>query len=170
MLCDSTFMDIPDTGLWEDECQLSTASMIHICLPASFCHWSLICMFDVDGRPLLTSSMTPDHLQSHDTNSALGQIPHLHHMWPVSTDVHGSRVWYPHEPDDTAHLFPCPHVQQDHQFPTDTALSLHSCTDEDTCHLTVGPLNIVQQNNSLLLWFFFTGMKWGNLPSDWSLY
>jgi hypothetical protein len=36
------FMDIiPDNGLWKDECQLSTASMIHICLPAPFCrcHW-----------------------------------------------------------------------------------------------------------------------------------
>lgn len=44
---------------------------------------SLIYMFDVDGQPLLTSSMTPDHLQSHDTNLTLvGQITHLHHTRP----------------------------------------------------------------------------------------
>jgi hypothetical protein len=52
-------------------------------LSASAISSSLIYMFDVDGEPLLTSSMTPDHLQSHNTNWTLvGQISHLHHTWP----------------------------------------------------------------------------------------
>lgn len=58
------------------------ASTIHT--SASTISSSLIYMFDVDGEPLLISSMTPDHLQSHNTNWTLvaGQISHLPHTWP----------------------------------------------------------------------------------------
>lgn len=90
----------------------------------------------------------------HQLDTCWTDITSASHKATVSTDVHGSCVWYPHEPHNTVHLFPCLLVQQDHQFSTDTALSLNSCAGEDTCHLTVGPFNTVQQNNSLLLWFF----------------
>jgi hypothetical protein len=49
MLCDSSGVHFPNTVVWEVKCQLLTASMTDICLPAPFhlCQWQtcLICIY-----------------------------------------------------------------------------------------------------------------------------
>jgi hypothetical protein len=83
-------------------------------------------MFDVDGQPILTSSMTPDHLQSHGTISTLaGRASRLHHTRPQCLLMFMASVFDTHMNQITVHTSSL--VRLFSRIAT-FQLALHSCT------------------------------------------
>ena len=120
-----------------------------------WCWWiaSPILIPDTDTTMCKVMALLPHSLGRYHICTTYGHNP--------SVNIHGFCVLCPKHLDNSSHLFPCPLIQQDHHFSTDTAspalVKMPEALQWD---------HISTQDKVTASYDFFTGIKEGSLFSD----